>query len=129
MSATLARNNAILRFAPSADQRERDGYLVDIAGNTATVSASATVPAKGLILDGDREGGASSIMILGPAAGTVRVRLSGAVTKGDRLQQAADGTLVADAGSGARVVAGVAMEDGGAGWLIEAVMHMPIPLG
>lgn len=128
MSAIFKRGNAIYPFTPSADQTDKIGYLVDIANDTATISSSATTPARGIIMDGGKVGGQSSIGILGALNGSVPGKLSGPVTKGDRLQQAADGSLLTDAGAGARVLVGVAMETGVAGDLIEIVTHAPLTM-
>ena len=128
-SALLTRAVAIVGLTPSADHTDKEGYLVGIAGDVATISASATVPAKGVILDGNDTDGESSVGILGALPGTVRLKTSGAITKGDRVQQAADGTVVTDAGPGnARVVVGVALETGVAGDLIEVATFAPMIL-
>jgi hypothetical protein len=126
MSALKARGEAILPFTPSADQTGKEGYLTDLAGDTATVSSSATTPAKGVILDGAAAGGKSSIGILGALSGTVRVRAGGAITKGAEIQQGSDGRVVTDAGTGARVIVGVALEDAVEGQIIEAALRTPV---
>jgi hypothetical protein len=111
MSALFCRSNAVVPFTPSATHVDKQGYLVDLAGEVATISTSATVPAKGVILDGQATTGQSSIGILGTIDGTVRMKTSGAIAKGARVIQAADGTIVTDTGPGnARVVVGVALE-------------------
>lgn len=128
MSALFARENAIIPLTPAADQSAKEGYLVDIASNTATVSSSATTPARGVIMDGSPTTGKSHVGILGALKGTVRMKITGAVTKGDRLQQAADGSLVTDAAAGARVLVGVALESGVSGDLIEVATHAPLTM-
>ena len=55
-------------------------------------------------------------------------RMSGTVTKGDKMQQHTDGTWITDAASGARVVSLVALESGVSGDIIEAAMLTPITL-
>lgn len=131
-SALFCRNNAVLPATPAADQSGKEGYLVNLTSVsgvlTATVSSSATVVAEGVILEGRPTTGKSSVGIHGAISGTVRVKLSGTVSAGDKLQQAADGTLVTDAGSGARVVVGIALEDGVSGDLIEAALFTPLTL-
>lgn len=129
MSSLYSRGNAILPFTPSADHTDKEGYLVGLAVETATISASATVPAKGVILDGRPTTGKSSIGILGALAAPIRMRASGAITKGDRVMQAADGTVVTDAGPGtARVVVGIALEAAVAGQLFEVAALAPMIL-
>jgi len=129
MSSLYSRGNAILPFTPSADHTDKEGYLVTLAVDTATISTSATVPAEGVILDGRPTTGKSAIGILGGLAAPIRMRASGAIVKGDRLQQAADGTVVTDAGPGtARVVVGLALEAAVSGQLFEAVAFTPMIL-
>jgi hypothetical protein len=113
-SALLARSNAIIQQTPSATHVDKEGYLVTMSAGTATISSSATVPATGVILEGNATTGKSSIGILGALPGTVRMKTSGAIVEGARVQQAADGTIVTDAGSGGRVVVGILVEPGGA---------------
>lgn len=128
-SSLFARAVAVLGFTPSADHTGKGGYLVGLAGDVATISASATVPAEGVILDGNDVDAESSIGILGTLAGTVRLKTSGAIAKGARVMQAADGTIVTDAGPGtARVVVGIALEAADAGDLIEVATFAPMIL-
>jgi hypothetical protein len=129
MSSLYARGNAILPFTPSADHSGKEGYLVTLAVETATISASATVPAEGVILDGRPTTGKSAIGILGGLAAPIRMLASGAIVKGDRVQQAADGSVVTDAGPGtARVVVGLALEAAVAGQLFEVASFTPMIL-
>jgi hypothetical protein len=119
-SALKVREVGILPFTPAADYSAKEGYSVTLSGETATLSASATTRAPGIILEGGVDANDQvSVGILGAIGGTYRVKLSGAVTKGDRLQQAADGTWLTDAGSGSRVVGPIALETGVSGDLIE----------
>lgn len=126
----MAQDNAIISQTPSATHVDKEGYLVTMASGTATISSSATVPATGVILEGNDTDGKSSIGILGALAGLVRLKTSGAITEGARVQQAADGTVVTDAGTGARVVVGVCVESGGAasGDLTLVATHAPLTL-
>jgi hypothetical protein len=129
MSALFCRSNAVVPYTPSATHVNKEGYLVDLANDTATISSSATVPADGVILEGQLTTGQSSIGILGALGGTVRLKTSGAIAKGARVQQAADGTVVTDAGPGnARVVVGVALEAAASGDLIEVATFAPMIL-
>lgn len=129
MSSLYSRGNAILPFTPSATHVDKEGYLVTLAVETATISASATVPATGVILEGKATTGKSSIGILGALAAPVRMKTSGIIVKGARVQQAADGTIVTDAGAGnARVVVGVALEAAVSGQLIDVATIAPMIL-
>lgn len=132
MSALFCRATAVVPATPAADQSDKEGYLVNLTSVsgalTSTVSSSATVVAEGVILEGRATTGKSSIGILGALSGTVRLKLSGTVSAGDKLQQAADGTVVTDAATGARVLVGVALEDGVSGDLIEVATFTPLTL-
>lgn len=129
MSSLYSRGNAILPFTPSATHVDMEGYLVGLAVETATISASATVPAAGVILDGRPTTGKSAIGILGALSAPIRMRSSGVIAKGARVQQAADGTVVTDAGPGtARVVVGIALEAAVSGQLFEVASLAPMIL-
>lgn len=129
-----ARAAAIIPAVGATDLTEKRGYLVTLgvtaAVLTATLGASATVPATGVVMDGATTANQSTIGILGaPGLGTVYMKASGAITAGARVQQAADGTVVTDAGPGnARVVVGVALESAIAGDLIEVAPIAPMIL-
>lgn len=132
MSALYSRGNPVVAATPAADQRNKEGYGVTLSSVsgvlTATVSSSATTITPGIILEGANTTGKSSIGILGTLPAPVRVKLSGAVSAGAALCQAADGTWITDAGSGARVKSFIALEDGVSGDLIEASPLTPITL-
>jgi len=124
------RTNAIIAQTPAADYKASRGYLVDLAAGTATVSSSATIAAKGVILDGIFINAGSttekvSVGILGAIAGTVPMRLSGTVAAGAFVVQSTDGTVITDPGTGARNVVGVAIEGGGTGENIEVASITP----
>jgi hypothetical protein len=129
-----ARAGAVIEAVGAADLSEKRGYLVTLAAVagvlTATVSASATVPVVGVVMNGEAVANKSSIGILGaPGIGTVYMKASGVIAAGARVQQAADGTIVTDAGAGnARVVVGVALEAAAAGDLIEVAPLAPMIL-
>lgn len=125
-----AFQSAIVSFTPAADYKAKAGYLVNLAGETATISTSATAPAKGVIVDGNETtaGYATekvSVAILGGEPGAVYMRAGGAITKGDLVIQHSDGTVLTDSGSGARVGVGIALEDGVAGENIAVVAITP----
>src|SRR4051812_16185019 len=126
MSSLYKRGNAILPFTPSADHTDKEGYLVNVALEIATISASAAVPVTGIILEGRPVAGKSAIGMLGALPAPVGLRASGVIAKGAEVQQAADGTVVTDAGAGARLIVGTALEGAVAGQLFEAIVHKPI---
>lgn len=128
MSALYLRETAVIALTAAADYSAGRGKSVTISGDTATLSASATTQASGIILEGATSGNQVTVAILGAGGGTVPAKLSGTVTKGDKLQQHTDGTWITDAGTGSRVVSLVALESGVSGDIIEAAMLTPISL-
>jgi hypothetical protein len=118
MSALLTRDNGIISLTPAATQVGKEGYGVTWTGDTATVSTSATTLIKGVIMEGASTSGKSQVGIYG-MKGTIKCKLGGAVTKGAHVAQHTDGSFITDAGSGARVLCGTAMETGISGDLIE----------
>jgi hypothetical protein len=119
------RDNAIIPLTPAADQTDKEGYFVETSsGNAAVVNAATDLPT-GVIVDGETTSGLSSVALMN-FGGTVRVKLSGNVNKLAKLQLAADGTVVTDAATGARVIVAQALEAGVSGDLIEAAFYGPI---
>ena len=125
------RDDGIIAQTPAADYSAKKGYLVDLAAGVATVSSSATTPAKGVIIDGNdtAAGYASekvSVAILGNVRGSIHMRASGTIAAGAAVQQAADGTVVTDAETGSRVIVGIAAEAGVTGENLEVFPIGPI---
>lgn len=118
MSTSLAaRGNPILPFT-GTDLSAALGKLVTFSAGVPALNSSTSVPAVGIVLDGNTATKESSIGFLGGSLPPVRALISGssaALSVGDTLQQASDGTLTKDAGSGnARVVVGVLTDPNGA---------------
>ena len=128
MSSLASRENAVLALTAFADYSADQGKSVTISGSTAIRSNSATVPATAIILEDAISGGTVTVAILGAFKGTVLAKLSGTVTGGARMQQAANGTWLTDAASGGRVVSLIALESGVSGDLIEAAPLTPLVL-
>jgi hypothetical protein len=127
------REDGLVSLTPAADYTAKRGYLVTHASGVATLSASATVRAKGVIVEPNRTaaGYASekvTVALLGATNGTVRMCAGGAITAGDWVQQDSDGQVLTDAGSGGRVIVGQALETGVSGDLIEVAPCSPTPL-
>lgn len=121
---------AVIALTPAADYAAKKGYLGTFASDTFTVSASATVPATGVILEGNETtaGYATekvSVGILGSGLGAVQMRASGAITKGDLVVQSTDGSVVTDPATGARVGVGIALETGVSGENISVAPITP----
>lgn len=133
MSNALKRRVvATLMLTPAANYAGKEGYMVTHDGVTATISTSATVPATAVILEGGKDANSKiTVGILGALEGSVDMKTSGVIAGGARVQQAADGTIVTDAGPGnARVVIGVSMEAAAcaSGDLIEVAPLSPMIL-
>ena len=122
-STLQAKGNAIYPET-ATDLSAAIGKPVTFTAGVPAVSASATVPATGIVLDARKRTVGSvttydnTIGILGALPGPVRAILSAgsaAVTFGDKLQQAADGTLTKDLGAGnARVTVAICTDLNGA---------------
>jgi len=117
-STLQAKGNAI--YAETAtDLSAAIGKLVTFTAGAPSVSASATVPAVGIVLDARKRVSVNNtttyfdnaIGVLGALPGPVRALISATsapLSFGDTLQQATDGTLTKDVGPGtARVVLAV----------------------
>lgn len=107
------------------DFSDKRGYLVKAAAGTPAVNDSATVPAFGVVLEGNDADSQSSLGIIGGALPPVMVKLGGDVDLYERLQQKADGTLEADAGTGDRVVCAIALRAGASGDLAPVQFITP----
>jgi hypothetical protein len=135
-SVLQAKGNAIYPETVT-DLSAAIGKLVVFTAGVPAVSASATVAAIGIVLDArKRVVGAvttydNAIGILGGIPGPVRAMISAtsaALSFGDALQQAADGTLTKDLGAGhARVTVGILTDLNGAvaGDLAEVTLFTP----
>jgi hypothetical protein len=128
MSGLAGMAFAAVSQTPAADYSTKQGYLVDLADNVATISTSASVRAKGVILEGSATTGYTQVGILGAYGSPVYMKTGGAITRGAWVQQSTDGTVVTDAGSGARVVVGVALETAVSGDLILVAPTLPLSL-
>ena len=116
MSSLAARGVPILPFT-GVDLSAALGKLVTFSAGVPAVSASATVPAMGIVLDGNTSTKVSSIGLLGANLPPVRALISSTsavLYTGDAVQQYSDGTLTKDAGTGGRVVVGVVTDSNGA---------------
>ena len=134
-SSLYAKGNPIY-VDTTTDLSAAIGKMVTFAAGVPAVSASATVPAVGIVLDArTRTTGAvttydNSIGIMASLPAPVRVLLSAnsaALAFGDQLMQAADGTVTKNVTGQNRVIVGVCTDKNGAqpGDLFEAVICDP----
>jgi hypothetical protein len=124
MNALAAKSDSTLVLTPSVDHSAKSGYLATFSGETATLSASATVPATLIILDGQATTGKDTCAVLGNFPAPVLMKSSGVITKGALVQQSTDGSVVTDATTGARVIVGVAMQSA-----VSGDLFMVAPIG
>lgn len=117
MSSLASRQSPIYALT-GVDLSAALGKLVTFAAGVPAVNASATVPAIGIVMEGNTALKNSTIGFLGANLPPVRAAISAtsvALSPGDSLQQAADGTLTKDLGAGnARVVCGILTDANGA---------------
>jgi len=122
--STLQAKGSAIYPETATDLSAAIGKLITFTAGVPAVSASATVPATGIVLDARKRTVGSvttydnAIGILGALPGPVRAVISAAsaaVSFGDKLQQAADGTLTRDLGAGnARVTVAICTDLNGA---------------
>lgn len=124
MNPIKSIEEGIALFTPAADYSSKEGYGVTLAGDTATLSASATTRIKGVVLVGGTVAQGVSVAIPGAIDGAVKLKISGTVTRGDYLMQSTDGTFVTTS-AGARVEVAVANQSGVSGDLIDAFLITP----
>lgn len=133
MSALKIRVAAIISLTPAADYSAKKGYLVTHDGTTATLSASATTRAQGVILDPNPTSAGYAdekvtVGLLGSIEGTIPMCAGGVIAAGAWVQQDSDGQVITDAGTGGRVIVGQALESAVAGDIIEVAPIAPLPL-
>jgi hypothetical protein len=134
-SALQAKGNAIYLDA-TVDFSAAVGKLVVFSAGVPAVNASATIPAVGVVLDARTRTAlnvttyVNSLGILGGLPGPCRGQISAAsagLCFGDRLMQAADGTLTKEVTGSPRVVVGILSDQNGAnpGDLAEVTYFTP----
>ncbi len=126
MSAKFVKDLAIIAMTPTADHSTNKGYLVKNSSGSAALNDSATAAALGVILDGEPTTGKDSIALLGGNLGTVKLKAGGTITAFSLLAQKNDGTVIVDAGTGARVVMGRALEAAVSTEIFEAMVFFPV---
>ena len=125
MNLTLfAAGNAVIEHG-GVDFSMKEGFLLKENAGGLAVNDSATVPARAVCLDGQRADTTSSVVPLDCVPAPIRLKAGGIITKFNRIAQKNDGTVIADAGSGARVIVGTALESAVAGDLFLATLHAP----
>jgi len=131
MKTSLVRTNAILPFEAASDLTGQVGrFVVPSASDKVILVSSPTEKPLGVLLTDGKQGDRVSVAIgAGGLAGTVRVKLASVVSgPGVDLQITSHGHVVADTGSGARVLVAQSLESGTVDELIEAVLFRPVAL-
>lgn len=124
-----------LSLTPTADHSEKLGYFVKASSGNAALVSATTDTVLGVIVDGATTSNKDTVQLLGDPT-EVLVRLGstpGTIAKGSYLQLESDGTVILDAGSGARQIVARALETAttgnGAGGLIRASLVERGPVG
>jgi len=125
----ISRSEAIIPANHVADFTGLEGYFVETAAGADTiVNAAADIPL-GVILEGMPK---ASTIATPNFGGVVKVKVTGTspgtIARGTYLTVKDDGTVQADAGTGARVRVARALEAGAAGELIDAYLIEPTAL-
>ena len=101
---------------------DKEGYFVKNSAGTVIAVTGVTDRPAGVIVAGAASGSEVSLGI----AGTIQpVKLNGTVAKLQEIQVEADGSVIANAGSGGRVVVGMMLEAGVSGDLKRALIYHP----
>jgi hypothetical protein len=124
MSALATRQSAIIPIT-GVDLSAATGLLLKEDSGSLAVNDSATAAARAVCLDGNVAAKDSTVGILGCLSQTFRLKAGGAITKFNLVQQKSDGTVEVDAGTGSRVIVGVALEDAASGDLFEVAPIAP----
>jgi hypothetical protein len=109
----LSKGSSIIPVT-GVDLTGKEGYLVKNNAGVHAINDSATVPALGVVLEANTAAKQSSVGILSSLP-PVRMVAGGAIALYDEVQQKNDGTVLTDAGAGARVIVGRALEAAAAG--------------
>ena len=130
MSAYLATDTLVLPFTSAADLSNKKGYFVKAGASQGLVApiTGATDASVGVVVVGEAIGGNNAVALPG-VNGTVKVMVGanpGTIAQFTKLQLAADGSVIADAGSGARRIVAEALEPGEAGEWIKARLLEPV---
>jgi hypothetical protein len=129
---SVTRTSQIVPLVPTADHSAKEGYFVVLSGTSAALVSSATATAPyGVITDGAETTGFDAVALPG-FDGLVSVMVGstpGTIVKGTKLQIKADGSVIADAGTGARILVAIAEEAGIADELTQARLIEPVVIG
>lgn len=126
-TTALRRESSIIPLTAAADQTDKEGFFVEVSSGNASICNAATDVPLGVIVQGAGSGELSSIAVPGGLPGTVAVKLAGTISAiGTLLQLTATGEVIADAGTGARVLVARALETGVDDEKIEAVLFNPV---
>ena len=112
-------------FIANEAHTDKEGYAVKASSGKAALVTGVTDRTLGVIKFGAASGALSHIALPGDI---VPIKLGGTVTKGQECQIEAAGTWIANAGSGGRIVAAIALESGVSGDLVDALVIAPIAL-
>jgi len=129
MSSGQIKTVTVEALVPNADHREKRGFFVKLSSGLAALVSAATDVPYGVILDGENTDGNDAIAISVGNVGSVRVKVAGSVTKGGLGQLTSTGEVIADAGTGARVLVCVFLEAGSDDELVEAILIKPVSIG
>lgn len=125
--SSLASNDDAVMYFTGVNLTDKEGYFYIYDATVGLViNDSATKLPAAFIAAGGTATDQSQVVLLGSSRGTYRLKSSGTIKRFQRVQLAADGTVTVDAGSGARVLVGVANEDAVSGDLFMCGVHAPV---
>jgi hypothetical protein len=100
----------------------KEGYFVKQSSGTVVIVAAATDRSAGVLVAGAASGDECELALPGSIE---LVKLNGTVSKHQEIQVESDGSVIANAGSGGRVIVGQMLEAGVAGDLKRALIYEP----
>jgi hypothetical protein len=103
---------------------DKEGYFVKQSSGTVVIVSGATDRPAGVLVSGAASGSECDLALPGEIA---LVKLNGTVAKHQEIQVEADGSVIANAGSGGRVIVGQMLEAGVSGDLKRALIYEPEP--
>ena len=117
---------AIVPITAGEDLTAAEGRFVKLSNGKAVSIAAATDSPFGVVIEGAAANEMAGVAVCGGNAGTLHIVAAGNITKGSYCQMTAAGKIIADSGTGARIICAIALEAGTEDQLIEAVLLTPI---
>jgi len=117
-------SNKIISATAGGTLTDKEGYFVKQSSGSIVIVSGATDRPAGVLVAGAASGSECELALPGEIA---LVKLAGTVSKHQEIQVESDGSVIANAGSGSRVIVGQMLEAGVLGDLKRALIYEPEP--